>query len=100
MSKKPLIKDAVEYFYKNWNWDLVHEDKRTGLIIEKLQNVHCLRLCLMNHKVNEYVKYDFDKIVYFYPAKKLDDIHTTPCYPSLSYEEIRNLIRYHWEEEQ
>ena len=99
MNKKPLIKDAIEYFNKDWNWIMIYHDKATGLIIDKLVNVNCLRLCLANHKINEYVQYDFHDLMYFYPAKRIEDIHTAPCNTYMTYEEIRNLIRYHWEEE-
>ena len=100
MSKKPLIKDAVEYFYNNWNWITIHHDQRTDFILEKLANVNCIRLSLANHKINAYVNYEFHELMYFYPAKEINDIHTAPCYPSLPHEEIRNLIRYQWEEEE
>ena len=99
MNKKPLIKDAVEYFNKEFNWITIYHDKTTDLIIDKLVNVNCLRLCLANHKINAYVQYDFHELMYFYPAKRIEDIHTTPCYTSLTYGEIKDLIRYHWEEE-
>ena len=100
MSKRPLIKDAYDYFHNNENWTPIWSDGQTDLNIEKLNGVECLRLGIIDHYINEYVHKDYDPVLYFVGAKYIGDIHKTWGQTSLNNEEIKNLIRYHWEEEQ
>ena len=100
MSKKPLIKDAVNYFYDDKNWTVIWSEGQTDMNIEKLNGVACLRLGIIDQDINEYVHKDYNPVLYFAGASRLGDIHKVREQTSLCYEEIKDLIRYHWEEEQ
>ena len=96
---KPLMKDAVEYFYNDKNWTPIWSEGQTGLNIEKLNGVSCLRLGMNDHNINDYVHKDYDTLLYFAGASRIGDIHQTLQQSYLGYEEIKNLIRHHWEED-
>ena len=98
MSKKPLIKDAVEYFKDHNNWMLIWHDPKTDLFMSKLKGCPVVKLGMYDHRYNEYVRYKIDDLLFFYPATGYGDIHKVPCRPSLNCEEIRDLIRHHWED--
>ena len=100
MNKKPLMKDAESYFLNPHNWEPLWYDDSTGLRIEKLRNVSCMRLCLECHEINEYVYKPLDTLVYFVGAKRSTDIKHFMDRTSLTQNEIKDLFRYHWEEEQ
>ena len=100
MSKKPLIKDSVKYFNDSLNWFDIWEDKDTGFHIQKLKHVKCIRLVMEDHKINEYVHYDESVLKYFPGAKTLRDMHIVNAYSDFAAYEKKELIRYHWEEEQ
>lgn len=96
---KPLIKNAWDYFRDNRNWTPIWADGQTGLNIEKLNGVACLRLGIIEHEINEYVRKDYDPVLYFVGARHISDIHKTWQQTSLNNEEIKDLIRLHWEED-
>ena len=96
--KKPLIKDALDYFRKDENWTPIWSDGQTSLNIEKLNGACCLRLGIIDHDINEYVHKDYDPLLYFVGAKRIGDIHKVYERSDLSNEEIKNIIRYHWED--
>lgn len=100
MSKKPLIKDAEAYFNETHNWKTLWYDDMTGLRIDKLWNVACVRLCLECHEINEYVYKPLDTLVYFVGAKSSTEIKHFMDRTSLTQNEIKDLIRYHWEDKQ
>ena len=97
---KPKIKDAWSYFRDENNWLILWNDERTGLTICKLGHLPCLRLSMDNHTINEWVHYDINPLLYFPHARTLEEIHEHPCYESLSQEEVKELIRNHWEDEE
>lgn len=96
---KPLIKNARDYFRDNKNWTPIWSDGQTGLNIEKLNGVACLRLGIIEHEINEYVRKDYDPVLYFVGAHYICDIHKTWQQTSLNNEEIKDLIRLHWEKD-
>ena len=100
MNKKPLMKYAYEYFANPENWEDLWIDHTTGLRIQKLLNVKCLRLCLKDHYINEYVFKPLDPLLYFRGISDIKEIRNCFEEANLSHEEIKNLIKYHWEEEQ
>ena len=100
MSKKPLMKDCNAYFGNPENWDDLWIDHDTGLRIQKLVNVECLRLCLKDHLINEYVFKSLDPLLYFPGISDIRNIRNCFERTNLTNEEIKNLFRYHWEEEQ
>ena len=97
--KKPLLKNAWDYFRDNRNWTPIWSEGQTGMNIEKLNGVSCLRLGIIDHKVNDYVRYDYHAILYFVGASRIGDIHNIREQSSLNNEEIKDLIRLHWEDE-
>ena len=99
MSKKPLMKYVYEYFANPENWEDLWIDHDTGLRIQKLLNVKCLRLCLKDHYINEYMFKPLDPLLYFPGISDIREIRNCFERNNLSHEEIKNLIRYHWEEE-
>ena len=101
MSKKPLIKDANEYFKDEFNWDVIKGDQEVGMFLEKCKHLPVIRLLFRDHRYNEYVHYELEELLFFYPAHNIYDIHkASNVTPSLSQAEIKALIRDDWEEEQ
>lgn len=100
MNKKPLMKYAYEYFANPDNWEDLWIDHDTGLRIQKLLNVKCLRLCLKDHYINEYMFKPLDPLLYFPGISDIREIRNCFERANLSHEEIKNLIRYDWEDEQ
>ncbi len=96
--KKPLIKDAGSYFNDPHNWEPLWYDDSTKLRIEKLRNVSCVRLCLECHIINKFICKPLDTLVYFVGAKKITDIKDFMDRTSLTQNEVKDLIRYYWEE--
>ena len=95
---KPLLKDAWRYFNDSNNWWILHSCEETGLIISKLAHVPVVRISLLNHYINEYVQYVIHPLLYFTDCRGLDDIHQNPAQTSLSERNIKDLIKYKWEE--
>jgi len=95
---KPLLKNAVEYFRDPSNWYTIWANGMTGLHIQKLRHVKCLRLVLEDHQVNEYVHYVMDPLLYFPEAEIILDMHNTYDRESLPDSEIRFLIKERWTE--
>ena len=95
---KPKIKDAWDYFRKDENWMPIWSDGQTSLNIEKLNGVSCLRLGIIDHKINDWIQKDYDPMLYFVGASRIGDLHKTFGQTSLNQEEIKNLIRFHWED--
>ena len=98
--KKPLMKYAYEYFANPENWEDLWIDHNTGLRIQKLLNVKCLRLCLKDHYIKEYMFKPLDPLLYFPGISDIREIRNCFERANLSHEEIKNLIRYQWEEEE
>ena len=96
---KPLLKNAWDYYRDNKNWTTIWSEGQTGMNIEKLNGVSCLRLGIIDHKINDYVRYDYHPILYFVGASRIGDIHNIRQQSSLNMEEIKDLIRLHWEDE-
>lgn len=96
--KKPLIKEANDFFSKNENWTPIWSDDQTCMNVEKLNGVACLRLGIIDHEINAHVHKDYDPVLYFIGASHIGDIRKTFGQTSISQEEIKNLIRFHWEE--
>ena len=93
---KPLLKNAVEYFRAHKNWYSIWASETTGLHVQKLRNVKCLRLVLEDHQVNEYVHYEMDPLLYFPGAETIQDLHNTRDRESLPDSEIKFLIKERW----
>ena len=97
--KKPLIKDAVNYFYDDKNWTVIWSEGQTDMNIEKLNGVACLRLGIIDQDINEYVFKSLDPLLYFPGISDIRNIRNCFERTNLTNEEIKNLFRYHWEEE-
>ena len=97
---KPLLKDAWSFFIDDNNWIILWEDKKTGLTISKLEHLPLLRLVLWNHTINCYVHYQIHPLLYFPNCKKLEDMHHRCCFTSVSEREIKDMVKYQWEDEQ
>jgi len=97
---KPKLKDAWDYFRDDNNWLIKWHDDKTGLHISKLGHLPLLRLTLWDHSLNDYVHYDIHPLLYFPNCEEVDDIHQHPCFTSLSEREIKDMVKYKWEDEE
>ena len=93
---KPLLKSASEYFRNNNNWLTIWTNPIAGLRIQKLKHVKCLRLVMTNHRVNEYVYYEENPLLYFTNAETIEDMHNRWERESLSESEMKFLIKERW----
>lgn len=96
-NRKPLIKDAETYFSDPSNWETIWRNIPSTLRLQKLKNVRCVRLCLVDHDINPWIHRALDPIMYFVGATSAESIRKCNEQIRLSNEDIRNLIRHHWE---
>lgn len=97
---KPKIKDAVQFFKDEYNWDVIKGDQEVGMFLEKCKHLPVIRLLFRDHRYNEYVHYELEDLLYFYPAHDIYDIHNaSSVVTDISQSEIQSLVRNHWEEE-
>ena len=97
---KPKLKDAVQFFKDEYNWDVIKGDQEVGMFLEKCKHLPVIRLLFRDHRYNEYVHYELEDLLYFYPAHDIYDIHNaSSVVTDISQSEIQSLVRNHWEEE-
>lgn len=98
---KPKRKDAVQFFKDEYNWDVIKGDQEVGMFLEKCKHLPVIRLLFRDHRYNEYVHYELEDLLYFYPAHDIYDIHNaSSVVPDISQSVIQSLVRNHWEDEE